>query len=498
METEDVPDKTPTPAADTKETGGAATGGDDNYDTRSEVSSASSKSMHSELSVDVDDDGSEPSVSSVSEDEAEEQKPEEKPERKDSENGSNNITIKTVTTTKTDKDSPAAGGRESYLTKLNYLFRDARFFIIKSNNEENVALAKSRGVWSTPPANEAKLNQAFRESRNVLLIFSVKESGRFCGFCRLSSESRRDSSPVNWVLPPGLPARALGGVFKIGWVNKNDLLFPKTLHLYNPWNNGKPVKIGRDGQEVEPRVAEELCRRFARDENIDMNPILMDSKRASRTVKTSKPLTMPPAPAPMRRGRRDFRVSERGGSEHYRSYRGHVSGRMMRSADMGREPMRMPSRVPSRMPSRHPRYDDGHYGRPQPPRREAAPRYHPYGRERAPPPPPPSHERSPAPRYPPREPVPRMYPELVREMTARGAPLPPLPYPPPPLFDPLAPPRYYEGPPLPDYVPPPPVSSRSERRSMSDYDRSVEEFLRHTTSERRERSRERRSHRERR
>mgnify|MGYP000574868608 CR=1 FL=1 len=57
------------------------------------------------------------------------------------------------------------------MTKLNYLFRDARFFVIKSNNAENVTLSKAKGVWSTPPQNEAKLNQAFRESRNVLLIF---------------------------------------------------------------------------------------------------------------------------------------------------------------------------------------------------------------------------------------------------------------------------------------------------------------------------------------
>ncbi|KAF0312348.1 YTH domain-containing protein 1 [Amphibalanus amphitrite] len=418
-----------------EETGGeppaatAAPAADDNYDTRSEVSSGSSKSLHSELSVDVDEDGSEPSTAAAA--------------------------------------GATSGSRESYLTKLNYLFRDARFFIIKSNNEENVTLAKARGVWSTPPQNEAKLNQAFRESRNVLLIFSVKESGRFCGFCRISNESRRDLSPVNWVLPPGLPARALGGVFRVAWINRNELPFPKTAHLYNPWNNGKPVKIGRDGQEVEPRVAEELCRRFARDLTIDMNPILLDSKRASRTVKTSKPLTMP-APIPVRRARRDFR--ERGGFR-------------------GRGGPRAPPREPPRLPSRRPRYED-HYPRPPPRRDSGPPRYHPYARERPPP-----HERSPV-RYPPREPVPRIYPELMRELAARGGPLPPLPYPPPALFDPLAPPRYYDGPPLPEFVPPPPAApSRAERR-MSEYDRSVEEFLRHTSS-RRERSRERR-HRDRR
>lgn len=64
-----------------------------------------------------------------------------------------------------------------YMTKLNYLFRDTRFFLIKSNNSDNVQLSKSKSVWATLPQNDANLNQAFKEARNVLLIFSVNESG---------------------------------------------------------------------------------------------------------------------------------------------------------------------------------------------------------------------------------------------------------------------------------------------------------------------------------
>ena len=84
---------------------------------------------------------------------------------------------------------------------------------------------------------------------------------------------------VSWLLPPGLSAKALGGVFHLDWICRGDLSFQKVQHLYNPWNEGKPVKIGRDGQvlkkllavlcfsclvfqEIEPKVAEELCRLF--------------------------------------------------------------------------------------------------------------------------------------------------------------------------------------------------------------------------------------------
>ena len=56
-----------------------------------------------------------------------------------------------ISTVKAERDS-----------KLKYIFRSARFFIIKSNNYENVALSKARGIWSTMPQNEARLNQAYR------------------------------------------------------------------------------------------------------------------------------------------------------------------------------------------------------------------------------------------------------------------------------------------------------------------------------------------------
>lgn len=171
---------------------------------------------------------------------------------------------------------------------MKYFFRNARFFLVKSNNHENVVLSKAKGVWSTPPQNEAKLNQAFRECKNVILIYSVKESGKFQGFARLGSESNHDCPTIQWVLPPGLSARALGGVFQVDWICRRELPFTKTTHLYNPWNDGKQVKIGRDGQEIEPRVAEELCRLFPVDENIDLRSILHRRSRTSRRSPTHR------------------------------------------------------------------------------------------------------------------------------------------------------------------------------------------------------------------
>jgi len=104
---------------------------------------------------------------------------------------------------------------------LKYVFKFTRYFLIKSNNYENVNLAKLKGVWSTPRVNEVKLNKAYKECANVILVFSVSESSRFQGYARLSSECRSDPDlKVNWILPPNLSAKSLMGVFKIDWITK--------------------------------------------------------------------------------------------------------------------------------------------------------------------------------------------------------------------------------------------------------------------------------------
>ena len=73
------------------------------------------------------------------------------------------------------QDHPAetdSGRREISNTEklLRYIFLDARFFLIKSSNHENVGLAQARGVWSSPPQTEARLNHAFRVCRRHLHV----------------------------------------------------------------------------------------------------------------------------------------------------------------------------------------------------------------------------------------------------------------------------------------------------------------------------------------
>lgn len=416
------------------------------YDTRSEVTSSSS-----------DSDSSQPVISSVSSESSFGSK------ERGSRHKRNSRDKKSITPEPKRPKSREKSKSYDYFTKLNYLFRDARFFVIKSNNAENVTLSKAKGVWSTLPQNETKLNQAFKESRNVLLIFSVKESGKFAGFARLCGESRRDVPPISWVLPPGLNAKALGGVFKVDWICRKELPFSSTMHLYNPWNEGKPVKIGRDGQEIEPRVAEELCRLFPEDEGIELSSILRRSKEAAKIVRPRSsryrregfnrnigggPRFSLRTPSFPWRGRGTF-SRPRGKFAFGSRTRLSTTGGIYKPSTRSRERLSMwfnSSR-------------DG--GRPFGGAAAAAEAY---------------------------------VADYMRNLQHQ---LPPMPYAPPPgvVFSSSSPyeglpppPRYYEGLPLPPEYPLPPRSNGySDKRS---YDRSVDEFL-WRTSERRDRDRER-------
>ncbi|KAL5108051.1 YTH domain-containing protein 1 [Taenia crassiceps] len=151
------------------------------------------------------------------------------------------------------------------LTDYDQLFINTKYFLIKSNNYENVEIAKKKNAWSTPIGNESRLNRAYYDSNNVLLIFSVRESGKFQGFARLASPSD-PRLHIDWVLPSSrMSANVLSSPFKLDWVTKHELPFTSVSHLTNSWNDGKQVKIGRDGQEIEPVCGQALCRHFPLD-----------------------------------------------------------------------------------------------------------------------------------------------------------------------------------------------------------------------------------------
>ena len=224
--------------------------------------------------------------------------------------------IKKTSSGKHKKTSSKDRSHKSYEGLLKYFFKDACFFQIKSINYENVEISKRMGIWSTPVQNEVRLNMAFREHRNVILIFSVQQSGAFQGFARMISEAKPTAKPPPWVLPERLNKASLGGVFKVEWLCKNELPFHEVRTLNNPFNNNKPVKVARDGQQVEPKIGKKLCLMFPQESREDLLLSIDTLKRQTRHKKQMMQkadsyypmnnLYMHPQPPPLINNKLDF------------------------------------------------------------------------------------------------------------------------------------------------------------------------------------------------
>lgn len=132
-----------------------------------------------------------------------------------------------------------------------------RYFIIKSLNHHNIQMSIEKGIWATQVMNEPILEEAFQNSERVILIFSVNMSGYFQGYAQMMS-------PVGWKREnvwneTNNGTNPWGRTFKVRWLRLYNLPFQKTVHLKNPLNEYKPVKISRDCQELTQEIGEALC-----------------------------------------------------------------------------------------------------------------------------------------------------------------------------------------------------------------------------------------------
>uniref|UniRef100_A0A5B6YV21 YTH domain-containing family protein n=1 Tax=Davidia involucrata TaxID=16924 RepID=A0A5B6YV21_DAVIN len=160
-----------------------------------------------------------------------------------------------------------------------------RYFIIKSLNRENIQLSIEKGIWATQVMNEPILEEAFHNSGKVILIFSVNMSGFFQGYAQMTSSVgwRRDNV---WSQGSG-GSNPWGRSFKVKWLRLHVLPFQKTLHLKNPLNHYKPVKISRDCQELPQDIGEALC------ELLD-GKIEVDAKLRRDNLPPKRPCIEPP------------------------------------------------------------------------------------------------------------------------------------------------------------------------------------------------------------
>lgn len=70
------------------------------------------------------------------------------------------------------------------------------------------------------------------------------------------------TGPEDKLLFPSSKNNSWTSAFDIRWLSRQPLPFVKTLHLRNPYNENKLVKIARDGTEIEPYIGAQLVELF--------------------------------------------------------------------------------------------------------------------------------------------------------------------------------------------------------------------------------------------
>uniref|UniRef100_A0A1D1ZE10 Zinc finger CCCH domain-containing protein 45 n=2 Tax=Anthurium amnicola TaxID=1678845 RepID=A0A1D1ZE10_9ARAE len=161
----------------------------------------------------------------------------------------------------------------------------SRYFIVKSCNRENLELSVQQGVWATQRSNEAKLNEAFDSSENVILIFSINRTRHFQGCAKMMSRIGGFVGGGNWKHAHG--TAHYGRNFSMKWLKLGELSFYKTRHLRNPYNENLPVKISRDCQELEASIGEQLASLLYLEPDSELMAMLVaaESKREEEKAK---------------------------------------------------------------------------------------------------------------------------------------------------------------------------------------------------------------------
>lgn len=98
---------------------------------------------------------------------------------------------------------------------------NARFFVMKSSDEDNIYKSIKYRVWCSSFTGNKMLNEAFKNAKNeypIYLIFSVNRSGKFVGICQMISEVNFNSTFVNWN-----DSEKYRGYFFVVWVSVKDV-----------------------------------------------------------------------------------------------------------------------------------------------------------------------------------------------------------------------------------------------------------------------------------
>ncbi|KAI0700364.1 YT521-B-like domain-containing protein [Cerioporus squamosus] len=108
---------------------------------------------------------------------------------------------------KPEPHSSSSGSYASTNSSILTAYFPKRYFILKSLTQFDLDLSVEKGLWATQRHNEGILDQAYRTSKEVYLIFSVNKSGEFYGYAKMAGPIMRGEQRVSWASRTDSPQR---------------------------------------------------------------------------------------------------------------------------------------------------------------------------------------------------------------------------------------------------------------------------------------------------
>lgn len=145
--------------------------------------------------------------------------------------------------------------RDQYnLSDFQTEYETAKFYVIKSFNEDDVHKGVKYNVWTSTPNGNEKLHAAFLDAEAklkqtgtmypVFLFFSVNASRQFVGVAEMLGPVDFKKDMNFWKLDK------YNGFFPIKWHIIKDVPNNRLEHIILPNNENKPVTFTRDTQEI--------------------------------------------------------------------------------------------------------------------------------------------------------------------------------------------------------------------------------------------------------
>lgn len=126
------------------------------------------------------------------------------------------------------------------------LCENAKFFVIRSCNQDNINVAKRMKKWATTINNERKLTEAYNAGKAVFFLFTTSKSMSFQGLAQMWSAPEAVQDKSIW---KNVEKISLGGNFSIRWVRDGEAMY-SALENYHNRLTGDSVVRSRDCQEV--------------------------------------------------------------------------------------------------------------------------------------------------------------------------------------------------------------------------------------------------------